>query len=214
MDESLGPLFVPPWHHEGLGWMQLLPLLCAGVAAAIALVGLWRGRLALPIGLAGLLAFPLAGYFFGGLLMLEDSKRLTFCGSCHVMEPLKASVTKDDGSLASKHFAIGAVPTQEACYVCHSGYGIWGTVGAKMSGVGHMIRTVTGNYQFPIKLVGTFDINSCLGCHAASLRFRAVEEHRPLDVQRALLSGEMTCTGLCHPEAHPAEALNGGEAAR
>ena len=60
------------------------------------------------------------------------------------------------------------------------------------------------------KLNGLFDINSCLNCHAQAERFRAVEAHRPPDVQEALMSGEMSCAGLCHPAAHPESALGGG----
>jgi hypothetical protein len=210
---ALGPLFVPPWDDGGFGWIHGIPLLLAAAGIAIALLGLLRGRLPAPLAFAGLVALPAAAYAFGGLLLLEDSKRLEFCGSCHVMTPLVASLRADDGSLASKHFAAGAIPGAEACYVCHSGYGIWGTVGAKRAGVGHMIRTVTGRYDLPIEMHGSFDIRSCLGCHAASARFRAVEEHRPRDLQEELLSGATGCTGLCHDEAHPEEALAGGDGA-
>jgi len=214
MDASeIGPLFVPPWAGHGLGWMSWLPIGLAALAIGIALVAIVRGRLAPPIATLGLVVLPLGAYALGSMLMLEESKGTEFCGSCHVMGPLVRSLKANDGSLASIHYAKGAVPTQEACYVCHSGYGIWGTFDAKMAGVGHMIRTVTGRYETPIRLAGTFDIQSCLGCHAAAESFRKVEEHQPLDVQQALLSGEMGCTGDCHDVAHPEEALMGGDGA-
>jgi hypothetical protein len=76
-----------------------------------------------------------------------------------------------------------------------------------------MVRTVTGRYALPIQLHGTFDIQSCLGCHAASSRFRKVEDHQPLDLQQELLTGVTGCTDPCHEDAHPEEALMGGEAA-
>lgn len=207
--QSLGPLFVPPWEAHGAGWMSWIPIALAAAAAAIAVVGLVRGRLAPPVGALGLVVLPLASYGFGVLLLLEDSKRTEFCGSCHVMGPLVESLEANDGSLASSHFAKGAVPAREACYVCHSGYGIWGTLDAKKAGVGHMIRTVTGRYELPLALAGTFDIQACLGCHAATASFRDAEEHRPLDVQEALLAGELGCTGDCHDVAHPESALMG-----
>ena len=78
----------------------------------------------------------------------------------------------------------------------------------------HMVRTLTGDYKLPIELHGTFDIGSCLNCHATSPAFRDVKEHQDPDVQKALLSHEMSCTGVCHPEAHPASALTGGMAAK
>ena len=181
----------------------------AAPAAIILVWALLRGRLPQSFVLAGVL-LPVAAYGLGGLLVVEDSKKVTFCGSCHVMTPILESLKKDDGSLASIHFVSGRVPHDEACYTCHSGYGIWGGVGAKKAGVMHMLHTVTGGYDLPLKLNGRFDINSCLNCHAQAVRFRAVEAHQPLDIQQALMSGEMSCTGLCHPSAHPESALGGG----
>ena len=123
---------------------------------------------------------------------------------------LPAALASDKESLASIHYRRGLVPHDEACYTCHSGYGIWGTMDAKMAGVMHMVRTLTGDYTLPIELHGTFDIGSCLNCHATSPAFRDVKDHQDPEVQKALLSHEMSCTGVCHPEAHPASALTGG----
>jgi len=64
----------------------------------------------------------------------------------------------------------------------------------------------------PRELNGPFDIASCLGCHAGAASFRDVEAHQDPDVQQALLSHTMACTGACHPAAHPEEALTGGRA--
>ena len=129
------------------------------------------------------------------------------------MTPIVESMhATDDSSLAAIHYSRGLVPTAEACFTCHSGYGIWGTVGAKRAGVMHMLRSLTGRYHLPLELNGTFDINSCLGCHAGAATFRAVAAHQDPDVQQALLSHAVTCTGACHPAAHPEEALTGGKA--
>ncbi len=181
----------------------------AAPASVILVWGLLRGRIPQPLALAGVL-LPVAAYGFGSLLVIEESKDVAFCRSCHVMTPIAESVKKDDGSLASIHYVSGRVPHDQACYTCHSGYGIWGTFGAKKAGIMHMLHVVTGNYNLPLKLNGRFDINSCLNCHSQAERFRAVEAHHPLDVQEALISGEMSCAGLCHPPAHPESALTGG----
>jgi hypothetical protein len=85
---------------------------------------------------------------------------------------------------------------------------------AKMAGLMHMVRTVTGDYTLPIKMNGPFDIDSCLGCHAAARSFQEETSHQDPDVQKALLSRELSCTGVCHPAAHPEAALTGGVAAR
>lgn len=193
--------------------MAVLPVLVAVPAVVILLVGIVRGKLPPSLGAAGVL-LPVAAYGLGALFVMEQSKQMSFCGSCHLMTPILESVHANDGSLASIHYARGLVPHDDACYTCHSGYGIWGTVGAKMSGLMHMVRTVTGTYELPLTHRGPFDIDSCLGCHAFAPSFQAVEAHREPELQAQLVSREMSCTGVCHPEAHPKSALGGGEAAR
>ena len=212
MNAAIGPLFAGPPGAHGIPWLHVLPILVAVPAAALLLWGLLRGRLAPTVGALAVL-LPIAVYALCGLLVLEDSKNVSFCGSCHVMTPIVASIEADNGSLAAIHYGRGLVPHEQACYVCHSGYGIWGTVGAKMDGVMHMLRTVAGRYEFPIKLRGPFDIDSCLGCHAYAPSFRAVEAHQSPDIQKALIAREMSCTGACHPAAHPDSALTGGKGA-
>jgi hypothetical protein len=125
------------------------------------------------------------------------------------MEPLLDTVSTDDPSLAAVHITAGAVPTSQSCYTCHSGYGLHGNVNAKLSGVRHMLMELTGSYDLPLTLHGDFDLKSCMGCHSESSRFREQPAHQPIEIQDALLSGAMTCTGACHPAAHPPEALDG-----
>lgn len=212
MNGATGPLFVPPGAGHGLPWAAILPMLLAVPAIVLLLIGLFsRRRLPAAMGTAALV-LPIASYGLAALYVMEGSKEVSFCGSCHVMTPIVAALDTDKESLASIHYRRGLVRHDEACYVCHSGYGIWGTMDAKMAGVMHMIRTLTGNYELPIAMHDTFDIGSCLNCHAASAAFRDVKEHQDPDVQQALLSHEMSCTGVCHPEAHPASALTGGVA--
>jgi cytochrome c nitrite reductase small subunit len=211
MTGELGPLFASPPVEPAVQWSQVLPLVVAAPAVLILLVGLLRGRLSPGVALVGIVVLPAVAYGLGGLMMLETSKSARFCGSCHVMTPIVASLSDaGNGSLAAVHYTRGLVPTGEACYVCHSGYGIWGTFDAKMAGVMHMVRTVTGRYDLPIKHHGAFDIDACLGCHAGAASFRAVEAHQDPGLQQALLDRTMSCTGACHPAAHPETALMGG----
>lgn len=203
------PLFAGPPAAHGIPWLAVVTLVLAVAAAVLLLWGTLSGRM--PTALAGAAIFlPVAAYGFGSMYMLERSKEVSFCGSCHVMTPIMKSLEGNDGSLASIHYARGLVSHDHACFTCHSGYGIWGGVDAKIAGVMHMVRTATGWYDLPIKLHGTFDIDSCLGCHAYAPAFRAVEAHQDPDLQKALLSREMSCTGTCHPAAHPEAALTGG----
>lgn len=210
MEEALGPLFVPPSDPHYLGWLVAAVVV---VAAAVALAGLVRGRLR-AAGAWGLVALPVFAYVLGTLFVMQESKRVEFCGSCHeVMGPVVESISTDQETLAGMHWSRGAVSHREACYTCHSGYGIWGEANAKRAGLRHMWHTLTGHFEFPLKTVGPFDVRSCLGCHAGSEAFRAAEDHRDMELQEALLSGEMGCTGDCHEPAHPESALHGAAAA-
>lgn len=206
-----GPLFVSPPIEPAIDWIRVLPIAVALPAVAILLWGLVRGRLA-PSAAVAALVLPTAAYGLGMLMVMERSKDIRFCGSCHVMTPIVESLRATDGSsLAAIHYTRGLVPTGEACYTCHSGYGIWGTFDAKRAGMMHMLRTLTRRYELPLKLHGTFDIESCLGCHAGAASFRAVEAHQDPELQKSLLDHTMSCTGMCHPAAHPEDALAGGK---
>ncbi len=206
--EDLGPLFnhiSEPWHRQLAGLLLCL----AAVSLAVSLNGIVTGRLRWVAAWVGIVVAPLMAFSVGHFALMEDAKRTDFCGECHVMKPVVQSVVAGNAALATRHVAIGAIPVGEACYRCHGGYGVWGGLGAKMNGAVHMLRAVTGTETLPLKTYEPFDVKECLQCHAQATGFRAVETHRMPPIQAALLSGEMGCTGTCHPAAHPAEALMG-----
>jgi hypothetical protein len=205
--QDLGPLFLPPASDHHL-WIVVVVLAAIGIA--IAAVGLVWGRLGPRAAFAGLAVIPAVAALLGNVVVMQESTSVEFCGSCHVtMSPIVASIRANDGSLASIHYARAAMHTEEACYTCHSGYGIWGGLNAKAAGVSHMIHMLTGRYEFPLSMREPFNIDSCLSCHAETSKFRAPPVHNLESVQAGLLSREMGCTGMCHPAAHPVEALNG-----
>lgn len=207
--DAASPLFAGPPGAHAVHWIAVLAAV-VGIAAAILLIWAFiRGRLP-PSYTAAAVLLPVSAYALSMLHMLEGSKQVTFCGSCHVMTPLLKSLRENDGSLASTHYARGLIRQDEACFTCHSGYGIWGGVDAKMAGVMHMVHTITGHYALPLQHNGPFDIDSCLGCHSSTQTFRAVEAHQDVDLQKQLLARELSCTGICHPAAHPETALMGG----
>lgn len=213
--ETVGPLFVHPGDvGEPIFWV--LPAGFAVAGALVCVVGLVRGRLDKTLLVSGVIFVPAIAYTLSDFVLMSRSKATSFCTSCHVMQPVADSThDADNGSLAAIHVTRGAVPTATSCYTCHSGYGIWGGVNAKVAGIRHMVSTVTGNYEFPLQLRGPYDISSCLACHAESAEFRS-ETAMPVHeaVAEALLSGEMGCAGACHPQAHPAESLSGELAQR
>ena len=189
----------------------IVPIGVATVAIAICVVGLVRGRLGKSVLTAGIVTLPVLAFALADFVLLDRSKETQFCTSCHLMQPIHDSTVGDDGSLASAHVSRGLVPTAQSCYTCHSGYGMWGDTNAKMAGVNHMMHTVLGSYEFPLKLRRPYDINACLACHAETTGFRNVDMHAMME--EALLSRDMGCTGTCHPAAHPPEALSGNGSA-
>lgn len=208
--EPLDPLFVPPASPDRF-WILILLLALPTIAACV--YALVRGRLPAALSYSTLFLVPVFAYILGNVHLVEESKTVEFCESCHeTMQPVAEAMRSDDTTLAAVHYQRGAVSYRDACYQCHSGYGIWGDARAKMSGASHMFRTVTGSYEHPLRLVGSFDIGSCLDCHAGARTFRAVEAHQERSIQEALLDGDMSCTPACHAAPHPEAALNGLEA--
>ncbi len=175
-------------------------------AGLVLVVGLLRGRLSPLWGVIGVVMLPGLAFALGNLALMERSKSVDFCGSCHEMAPVLEAVAGDGDSLAAIHYRAG-FPSKEACYVCHSGYGIWGAVGAKAAGVKHMWASLTGSIHYPLAIYEPFDYGSCLGCHAQSRDFRAAAVHDDPEIQSMLRSGELRCAGTCHAVAHPPEAL-------
>ena len=206
--QNLGPLFaVPP--HGASPWLIALMLLLIVPGAVIAVRGFFSGKpsvVAVGTGFAGL---PIVAFALANAYLLEASMDTRFCGSCHVMAPIVQEALAGGDQLAARHIALGALPRTQACYECHSNYGVWGTVRAKAAGVGHIVRNATGWYSFPIQFQGTYPVTICLHCHAQSEKFRAQSVHTDLDTQKAFLDGSLGCTGACHPSPHSDAVLAG-----
>ena len=212
MEAELGPLFVDkPEIH--LLW--IVALIAAAASIGLAVYALVRGHVSRELGLAGLVLLPGVALLLSNLDTANQSQEMKFCGSCHEpMAPVVASVIEANGSLASNHYQSGAIKGDTACYTCHSGYGLAGDVAAKRAGLGHMWHELRGSYDYPLAMNRPFDIDACLDCHRHAPKFRAVALHTDPDTQKLLASRELSCTGACHPSAHPPEALNGSVAQR
>ena len=207
MEAELGPLFVD---KPELHLLWIVALISAATAVGLAVYALILGHVSRELGLVGLVVVPGVALLLSNLEVVDSSKEVRFCGSCHEpMAPLVASLVEANGSLASNHYQSGAIKGDTACYTCHSGYGLLGDVAAKRAGLGHMWHEFWGSYEYPLKMNRPFDIDACLDCHRHAPRFRAVSFHTDPDTQALLASRELSCTGACHPSAHPPEALNG-----
>jgi hypothetical protein len=125
------------------------------------------------------------------------------CGSCHVMDGHVADLRdlKSD-SLAALHYKNRYIQTNH-CYTCHSDYGMSGTLTAKLDGLGHTVRNLTGSYGFPLKVRRPYSNIRCLSCHGGAQNFLAKHDQ---DEIPKLVAGKDSCLD-CHGPAHAKETV-------
>ena len=147
----------------------------------------------------GICIMPLPMMLLGTAVGLEQAKDITFCQNCHVMRDFVDDMKKPESDrLAAVHFKNRYIQRNH-CYVCHTDYGLFGTMEAKLAGVGHIWKDTTGSYTMPVKIARPYRFTICLDCHGESAKFDAVPQHRGLLPK--ILSGEATCTS-CHRPSH------------
>jgi len=105
----------------------------------------------------------------------------------------------DSDLLAAVHYKNRLIQ-KEHCYTCHTDYGIFGTMEAKLAGLGHIYMDSTGRWEAPITISKPYQFRICLNCHAGALRFENEEDHE--DAIEEVVAGETECTD-CHEMAHP-----------
>ena len=140
----------------------------------------------------------------GTLLVLERAEKVEFCGSCHgAMSAYVADMTAAEShSLAAVHYRNRYIPVNQ-CYVCHTSFGLFGTMQAKIAGLEDVRRYYLGTFQQPIRMHAPYDNSDCLKCHADAARWSA--QHST--VREALFNGQTRCAD-CHSKVHPAHLLN------
>jgi len=154
----------------------------------------------------GICVMPLPIMVLGSAVGLEQAKDVSFCQHCHVMRQFVNDM-KNPGSdrLAAVHFKNRYIQ-QSHCYVCHTDYGLFGTLEAKLSGVTHIWRESTGSYRLPVRTSRPYRFTICLDCHGQSAKFNSVAKHAGL-VPR-IVAGEARCTS-CHGLSHLAPEKRG-----
>jgi len=131
---------------------------------------------------------------------LEEAKAVSFCKSCHVMNTFVADMENPVSvRLAALHYQNRYIQDYH-CYACHTDYGLFGTVEAKIGGLGHVWRATAGTYSLPVRMKEQYRFTICLNCHGQSQKFIAQKAHAGI-VER-ILNGEATCT-QCHGLSHP-----------
>ena len=195
-------------------WLMVISLVV--IAVAIGLIGytlVARRRSLLDIHskwilFLGVAVLPIPAIFMSTAVGLEHSKLLKFCESCHAMDPFMDDMKNiNSKQLAARHYKNRFIQKAH-CYTCHTDYGIFGTMEAKLNGMKHMWGDFTGHWSHPIEISKPYRYQICLNCHAGAVRFERLEEHD--GVIEEVLSGEGGCNP-CHELAHPSRVGRSGE---
>jgi cytochrome c-type protein NapC len=135
---------------------------------------------------------------------IERSKQTTFCLSCHIMEPYGRSLYVDDPAyIPAAHFQNHRIPVDEACYTCHTDYGLYGSFRAKLGGLRHIYIQYFGNPPSPdkIQLFTPYNNRECLHCHQGARAFESNAIH--MAIMDSITSNQMSCiTSGCHDTVH------------
>jgi len=144
-----------PVEHFGARFLAFL--LVVGMGIVLYSLFRYRGRtasaaswsfLALGVGI-----LPVMSTGVGTVLVFERAEKVEFCESCHLTMKTFVTDMKDpqSESLAALHFKNKYIPDNQ-CYVCHTSYGIFGTVEAKQSGMHDVYKYYTHTFKLPVKL--------------------------------------------------------------
>lgn len=192
---------------EVYGSRALTAVLLVGIAIVLFSLIRFRGRTSGPLSwgllIVGVAVVPSISLAFGTVLVFEKAERVEFCASCHLaMQPYVDDMKNPKSeSLAALHYKNSFISANQ-CYTCHTSYGIFGTVEAKLSGMNDLYKYYTKTFHVPIKMRLAYPNGDCLKCHANSVKWP--EFHQ--DFKEQLFKGEMACLD-CHRDTHPAHTL-------
>ncbi len=164
---------------------------------------LWRperGRPSPALLVLGLVVAPLFALTVASTRMVADMKEVAACGSCHVMDHFVSDLLDTASvTLAARHFRADSMPA-DACYACHTGYGLSGSFTAKRDGLHHWWQYITHSWTEPIEYHGRYPNANCLACHPEEPMFA---DSIPLHValQDSIMADVVTCF-MCHGEPH------------
>lgn len=153
--------------------------------------------------IVSMFALPMVIVLGTGVTVLETTKTVESCASCHVMDPFVNDLFNDDSTtLAARHKKNGWI-SEYQCYTCHTTYGAHGTFEGKRDGFRHWLLFVTQTWPEPITFSGSYPNQNCTACHGGTQKFREVDSHRALSER--MRADEVSCTS-CHGPAHPTPA--------
>jgi nitrate/TMAO reductase-like tetraheme cytochrome c subunit len=193
------------WASRILTWALIFAILVVLYSLVLVYRRETQGMFAKGLLFVGVVALPAFSITTGMLLALVRAERVEFCASCHrTLQPYVDDMRNGASEgLAAVHFRNQYIASNQ-CYECHTSYGLFGTLTAKVSGVGQVVRYYTGTYDIPLRMREPYSNGDCLKCHAASQKWLAEEEHTDADMQELLFSDEESCMS-CHEAGHLAD---------
>jgi hypothetical protein len=108
----------------------------------------------------------------------------------------------DSRSLSALHFRNRYIQ-DEHCYSCHTDYGLFGTLEAKIGGMSHVWSEFAGAGSGPVRPKTNYRFTICLNCHGQSSKFIAQKGHA--GVVNRVVSGQSACTGASRSHAGPSQ---------
>jgi hypothetical protein len=197
-------IYQPPKDYL-MEWVKSLALVMAVLAVALIAWTLvahrgrlsgFRARLLLFIGTC---CVPFPAVLMSAAVGLEQSKAVSFCNSCHLMGAFVTDM-KDAGSLSlsALHFRNRYIQTDH-CYSCHTDYGLFGTLEAKVGGMAHVWSEFAGAGSGMVRPKTNYRFTICLNCHGQSSKFIRQKSHA--GVVDRVVSGKSVCTE-CHNRSH------------
>jgi len=150
--------------------------------------------------LLALFVLPLTATLSTTATVMEGTKSVQACASCHVMHPFVNDLKDPSSStLAARHYRNSWI-ARDQCYACHVTYGATGTLAGKRDGFRHWVYYITNTYSDPIKYAGSYENSNCLACHRQTTKWEQVKSHQALAEEFA--TDRVTCI-RCHGPPHP-----------
>ncbi len=153
--------------------------------------------------------FPALVFLIGMNIHFENSKKIEFCNSCHVMEPwVKSMMIENSNYIPAVHYQNNLVPKEKACYTCHKTYTMFGDIEAKLSGIGHLFKYTFGLVPDKIEMSRPYNNRECLHCHDGARSF--VENVLHTSMIDDIKNNSISCID-CHNLLHEIEDLDNQE---
>ncbi len=202
---------VEDWAARVLTWALVAAVILVSYALFAVLRGELNGVPGKVIMLVGVVLLPSFSVATGMLLVFIRAESVEFCASCHhVMQAYADDMNDPEGTgIAAVHFNNRYIPGNQ-CYECHTSYGLFGTVEAKLHGIGEVYRYYTRTYSQPIEMWQPYSNIDCLKCHANSKKWLSLDAHVEEDMKEQLFDDRTSCMD-CHDQGHNVRDTAPGE---